>query len=128
MSFDFATILDATDRQNAGIVVTIKDLNGDPTDWKITVAGLDSKKAREARNRASDQRVAAHRFDPLTAAESEELSAQILAACIIGWVGAEMNGQPFAYSPENAIVVAQNPYVGGQIAAAAGDRALFIKS
>lgn len=126
--YDFGEVIRAGEVQEKGIEVTMLDLKGQPTDWKVTIAGPDSKRVRDARNRLLDQRVKQKKLDALTAAESDDIASQVIAAAIIGWAGAQVNGQDFPFTPENAKLVAAHAHTSQQLSLALSDRSLFTES
>ena len=126
--YDFGEVLRSAEAQEKGIDVTMLDLKGNPTDWIVTVAGPDSKRVREARYRLTDQRIAQKKLDALSAAETDSFSSEVIAAAILGWKGATVNGEEFKFTPENAKLVASNAHTAQQLSVAMVDRSLFIKS
>lgn len=126
--YDFGEVLRSTEAQEKGIDVTMLDLKGKATEWVVTIAGPDSKRVRDARYRLTDQRIAQKKFDALTSAETDVMSAEVIAAAIIGWKGATVDGQEFKFTPENAKIVASHAHTAQQLSNAMVDRSLFIKS
>lgn len=44
-------------------------------------------------------------WEAIPGAETDALDYAKTAACIVGWEGVEANGEPFPYSPENAVAI-----------------------
>src|SRR5262245_58067659 len=86
-------------KQEEGIEIDLVDPNTDqPSGGKVRVAGLDSRRARDARREAI-QYVLTHRKDQsegvieLSMAERRQVGNRILAGCVISWEGVTYDGE-----------------------------------
>jgi predicted glycosyl hydrolase (DUF1957 family) len=86
-----------------GLTITIKDLDLEDTDCKVTVLGVGSakhkaaeKRIEAARNRASRQK------RELDEDELEELHIDLLVDCTLDWENVEEDGKQVEFNPTNA--------------------------
>ncbi len=122
--FDLADLVALEKREEEGVEITVKFADGTPSDFKIRMAGPDSKRVVAARQKMADLRIKAGQMT-ITAADIEREEVEIVASAIIGWSGLTNGGKEFAFTPENARIVCWRATVREQIRAAVLDRALF---
>jgi hypothetical protein len=109
---DFAA-LDSRTRSIAGVDMIVKDprtgrawKNAAGEDAKIAFHGYNSPAFEAAQAAANEHRAAlAARDIQMTREELRAERAAIVAACTMGWNFDAMDGQPFAYSPDNAVTL-----------------------
>ena len=97
-----------------GLELTILDLDNNPTNIKIKLLSLHSKKGREA-------------FLEL-AKKGQTSTAQMLAALTIGWQGVEREGKEIKFSREQAIkIYDEYPSIAAQVERFVENAKNFIK-
>ena len=112
--------------------MVLRDLNTgkDVPGVTFELHGMDSEPYRKAKlkiDRARAKKFTGQKRPHLDPGEIEQDNLKLLAACIGGWTGLEFNGEPFLYSPENALNVLETvPEIYDQIDQFVGDRRNFL--
>jgi hypothetical protein len=125
--------------EGAGMIV-MHPGTGSGTDLRITVAGMDSPRYRNAvhrlRREASqevakelgDAREGVMRIAALVGERFAEKRAAVLAAVTLGWQGITENDAPLACTRENATrLYEEHPWLADQVEAFMGDRGHFFR-
>lgn len=98
----------------------------------ITLAGTDSERHRRAARAATNRRLknsTGRRQNTLTAEEIEGDGIDLLVASTIGWDGVMVDGQPLAYTPDNARKLYKRfSWVTEQAEAFVAERGNFLKA
>jgi hypothetical protein len=116
--------------QERGIEVSLVDPNtGQDTGATITIAGLDSRRAREAR-RSAWRHVISQRDEERPAPTDDErrtAATRMLAGCVISWTGFTRDGEEaMECILENVLAVfEQVPWVEDECDLRVGNRANF---
>ena len=101
----------------------------EPLGVTIIVAGPDSTHARDFDRTVINRRLKGRKTKPLDAGEVQDAASKKLAACTLSWTGVIDGGKVLECNRENALLVYNRlPFIAEQVAEAAGDRAVFIKS
>ncbi len=101
----------------------------EPLGMTITVAGPDSIHAKNFDRTVINRRLKGRKTKALDAGEVQEAAVKKLAACTLSWTGVVDGGKVLECTRENALLVYNRlPFIAEQVAEAAGDRAVFIKS
>jgi hypothetical protein len=101
--------------------------DGTPIEARVMVRGYDSdayQRALDAQQQRRLERLPTHRVsvDDIRA-DALELSSALLA----GWSNLAIDGQPFEYSPGNAVTLLRRfPWIREQVEGAAADRGKFL--
>jgi hypothetical protein len=100
---------DTKSAANEGVKMYIVKPNGsgffvseDGTPWHIVLKGSDSKEYRDAK--ANMKRTIWNRTvagQKLTDDDYADLIADVICACVVGWHGVVVEGQPLEFTPEN---------------------------
>jgi hypothetical protein len=127
---DLADFANLSQVQDDGIDVNIlHPSTGEELGIVIRVAGPDSARQKKAQYAVNNERLRMSRNKRPTAAELEADARRITAAAIISWEGVVENGNPVELTKDSAVdLLTRYPFIYEQLAAAAGDRAGFIKS
>jgi hypothetical protein len=127
---DLAQFDDAVKRQNDGIEIEIKSMDGKtPLGFSIKVAGPDSDVATKAQEELADQLIEDGDISRLKAREAADQGIKYLARITLGWAPAiVLDGQKLEYSPANAEKLYRRfKFIREQVDRAAGKRAAFLK-
>lgn len=116
---------------NSGVEIELNDLRtGKGCGAFVRILGSDSttfQQLKTERGRAISQRLEETGADQITAAEMDNITAEMLAGCTIGWRGLESKGEPLPFSFEAAKELYRNyPAIRDQINRAVGDRTNFL--
>lgn len=123
--------LDVVAGANAGAWVDIiSPRTNQPTGIRIKVLGADAEKVKaavEAAQRSRLEDLRAKVPDDEAKRRQEARDADLMVAATLAWEGIELEGAPLAFTPDNVrMVYARFPVVREQVAAAIGDRGLFL--
>jgi len=137
--FDLSTAPDVTAQEDQGIVVHIRDHEGElmyytpakegasPKPCTITVVGSYSTRFKRVQESITT-RALKRRGAPITGGLVKAQALEQVADCITEWEGWINKGKPFPYTKENAIaLMRQLPYVQPQLEAAMDDHAAFFE-
>lgn len=83
---DFGKLFDTCGPANAGAWLTLNAPDGQPTPFKLKLAGEDSDRFREMRHEIANRRLLARKS---TAELLESQALDLLAACTLDWEGIE---------------------------------------
>lgn len=104
---DLGEIQAAVAHEDESVAVPIYQRNGDPylgadgEQATISVVGSESKTYHRERQKQR-RRMLKQRKTTLDVEDLDRDRLDLAAACVTGWAGWEMGGQPFPFSPENA--------------------------
>lgn len=128
MTVDLDQFVPVLQRQEDGIDVQVKGMDGKPLGLTIRVAGPDSDRARGAREDLHRELVDAQRVDPLTPGETYAQGSRFLAKVTLGWSPRiKLDGEERECTEANAIrVYDQFRFIREQVDRAAGNRAAFM--
>lgn len=105
--------------------------NGDGRAVTLTLAGMDSQRARKAERAAINRRLkesTRRRGSGVTADDLDADSLDLLSACTLDWSGFELDGQPMECNLENARALYRRfPWLREQAQAYVDDRGNFLK-
>lgn len=130
---DVAGAAKVADREEEGVLVQIRDPQGEPAmvgDQPVTVriAGSYSKRYRRIQE-GQTQRMLKRRQVALTAEQLTANRVELVAGCILDWSGFTNGGQPYPFSRDNAThLVTVAPWIRDQLEEAQGDHASFSAS
>ncbi len=126
-AFDVSSFGRLAQSQESGVpVVLLHPGTGAEVGVTITVAGPDSKLAKNAERRMIDGRIKGRKVKQLTAEELQVEGLKKLAACVISWDGMLDQGKAIECNTENVLwVFGMCPWIAEQVAETAGDRAAF---
>lgn len=118
---------------NAGVEIELKDLRtGKGSGAFITVVGTDSDVFSElivTRSRTMADAITRNGGKPLERKLLDELTAETLAGCTLGWRPMTLGGEGFPFSYDNAKYLYANfPAIREQINTEIADRSNFIKA
>ena len=115
---DFDLCRDADD----GFEMIVKNpRTGKPTDIKISVIGSDSKTYRAAKSKIFRKAASSD-------VDTDDLSAEVYAACVTGWSGVNRGGKDIDFSYEAALSLFTDlPWLMDQVGVAVETRANFTK-
>lgn len=115
-----------------------------PTGWTITLAGPGHLITKEIGNDAARERLKIEREQDQARVNGKKWKADVadpesernrilgrVAKRILGWSSVVLNGAPFPYSTESALLLLTDPsrsWAGNQIVEALGEEASFIAS
>lgn len=105
--------------------------NGDGRSVTLTLAGMDSSRAKRTERAALDRRLkqSAGRRSAVTATDIDSDSLEVLASVTLSWSGFVVDGQEIECTPENAKrLYKQWPWLREQAQAFVEDRANFLKA
>lgn len=127
---DLAQFDEAVKRQNDGIAVPIKSMDG-KTDlgFSIRVAGPDSEIATAAQEAMADELIEQENLTRVQAREAADRGLRYLAKITLGWEPkVVMDGQELAFSEENALKLYRRfKFIKEQVDRAAGQRSRFLR-
>lgn len=114
--------------------VNIKDANDQPTDFYVTIYGVDSRIYKESMAKIEARtRMADKRNEPLTPEERETDWIELLVRCTVSWRGItsgkdpEGNPIPLPFTQENVRMVYTNSAIAkSQVMVRVIDRAGFL--
>jgi hypothetical protein len=128
--------LDTTKAAEDGAVLEIRHptsgavlSNGDGRAVTLTLAGMDSQRARKAERQATNRRLrmGGRRAISVTADELDNDSLDLLAACTLAWSGFAVDGSELECNAENARrLYRQFPWLREQAQQYIDDRANFL--
>lgn len=107
---------------------------GQKTGLRVTVASYQSERVKKVQRRLANAAMRENKRNPKkvsTAEEVEEKAHEIVAAAVLAWDGFELGKEPLACTPENVLMVLDNPdlwFIGEQIDKAADDQTAFTKA
>lgn len=123
--------LDVSQASEAGAEVKIlHPTTGEELEIVIVVSGPDSKRSRDATRQMTDQLTKEAVEKKLTPDDKtfERMAAMHAAAITQGWSGIEWGGEPFAFTPENAIkLYTERRWIREQVERFAGQRGNFFR-
>jgi hypothetical protein len=129
--FDLAQM--SSDRSEQGAVLTLRHpvTNENLEGWNITLVGKDSATFQRVNQKFVDKQLAdasSNRGKPkVKSADLQRQNIDTLVACTKGWEGLILNGQPFAFSDENARkLYTENAWIKEQAESFIEDRANFL--
>ena len=135
--FDISANKDVAATEDEGIVVPIKDLNGDPQSYEdngvtkpavIRVAGTYSTTYRRAAEASREKAMKRRRVAP-SGAQMARQELELIAACVLSWEGLANAGQPFPCTKANAIALLDAcPWIRQDVEAAMGDHESFFSN
>jgi hypothetical protein len=122
---------DVASAAEAGSELTLlHPVSGEPLDIVITVAGQDSKRARNADRAITDMLTKEAQDKKLKSDDEtfERLAATKAAGLTMGWSGIEWNGAEYPFTHENAVkLYIERRWIREQVERFAGQRANFFK-
>jgi len=105
----------------SGAEMQVNDESGKALDMYITLAGIDSRVLRQAKSKLQRE--------ILTGDDTDDLRADALASCTIGWRGFMNNGIELKFTTDMAKQLYMNaPYVMDQADVFINQRVNFTKS
>lgn len=135
MTFNITKQAEAAEKFEGGLAVSLVDaLTGKPSGATMLVAGLDSRRSREARRKAYqavlDARPAERSGDErLNEEEIRDIGTRILAGCVISWEGIENDEGPLECTFENILQLFRScPHIEDDVDARIANRRNFIIS
>lgn len=133
MGFDLTATGQVIEQEEAGRVVHVYDVTGEPMyhgedPVTVTVVGTYSKRYRDALEVKRDKRLVSARGKP-DADSIREDALDVTATCVIGWHGFFDDGEPMLCNKGNVLrVLKAAPWVREQIEQAMEDHAGFSAS
>jgi tRNA splicing endonuclease len=114
-------------------LVLIHPVTGDDLGTTIHLLGIDSDAYKNATKKQQErilkQAMRNRNMGGIESAERERMSLDLLASCIVGWDGLELDGQALPFSYDNATrVIEEFPWIREQVDKAVHDRGFFVKS
>lgn len=109
--------LDAIGAAEKGLTFNILDGYDNETDITISVVGVGSRTYKEAKRKMdAKQKNAAKVRKVLSEEESEQMYAELAAACTTGWTNIQQDGKDVPFSYEAAVeVYTKYPFVSTQV-------------
>lgn len=97
------------------------------------VLGIDSDAYKAATRKQQDRilksAMRTRNMGSLDPEERDRMSVEMLAACVAGWDGLELDGKDLPFSYDNALrVLGEFPWIKEQVDKAVHDRGFFVKS
>lgn len=120
--------------QDTTAVEILHPASGAPVGITVTVASMDSERARAVEKTQRNARIqkltrGGRRNAALTADELEKDGLDLLVHCTVSWDGVTENGQALECTPENVRrVYTSYPWLREQVDQAVADRANFFKA
>lgn len=132
--FDISTTKDVATKEDQGITVPIKDVNGEPQAYDdngqqkpavIRVAGTYSTTYRRAAEAMRDKAIKRRRVS-LSGEQMAKQELELIASCILAWEGLSNAGAPFPCTKQNAIALLEAcPWIRADVEAAMSDHESF---
>lgn len=115
--------LDAIGAAEKGLTFNILDGYDNETDITISVVGVGSRAYKEAKRKMDAKtKNAAKVRKVLSEEETEQMYAELAAACTTGWNNIEQDGKAVPFSYEAAVeVYTKYPFVSTQVVRAIGN-------
>lgn len=113
--------------QEAGTEVDIRDPQGKPLNWRITIVGPDSKRGRAFQREMIESLREKQSTAELTQSEEEEFDLRRAARCTVAWTPVILGGSELVCSEDNAASVYRRfPFIFDQIRYRVQGRASFM--
>lgn len=123
---EISQLFTAESHENGSWVEIVNPIDGNPTDIKFLVAGIDSKCYR-----GTIRRILKNALDSKVdnvSVDEDETAISILTECTLGWEGVLKNGEEWEFSKANIrAVYEQSPDIRRQVEEFIGNRVNFIK-